>query len=211
MGKDVEKYKPLSCTLNILHYLPNSYLYFGICCCCICFWLCGYYFCYSLLLINVKLRNIITIIIIINNNTNTYVVKGLMPSNSARYTKSVELHYESGKMKTEDSCYSSFVLGTHQTVLNTVWCILYAVYCMMYMYTVWWVPSTKLGVTGIFASSFFHFRNNSNNNNLHFKNSISSMWLFICYSPNWIGILGCWFLWREEKRSNWRKSLEERR
>ena len=30
----------------------------------------------------------------------TYVVKGLMPSNSARYTKSVELHYESGKMKT---------------------------------------------------------------------------------------------------------------
>ena len=30
----------------------------------------------------------------------TYVVKGLMPSNSARYTKSVELHYESGKIKT---------------------------------------------------------------------------------------------------------------
>ena len=30
----------------------------------------------------------------------TYVVKGLLPSNSARYTNSVELHYESGKMKT---------------------------------------------------------------------------------------------------------------
>ena len=36
-------------------------------------------------------RNIIIIII-------TYVVKGLLPSNSARYTKSVELHYERGKM-----------------------------------------------------------------------------------------------------------------
>ena len=34
-----------------------------------------------------------------NNCLGTYVVKGLMPSNSARYTKSVELHYESGKMK----------------------------------------------------------------------------------------------------------------
>ena len=35
-----------------------------------------------------------------NNNNNTYVVKGLLPSKSARYTKSVELHYKSGKMKT---------------------------------------------------------------------------------------------------------------
>ena len=34
------------------------------------------------------------------NSLITYVVKGLMPSNSARYTKSVELHYKSGKMKT---------------------------------------------------------------------------------------------------------------
>ena len=30
----------------------------------------------------------------------TYVEKGLLPSNSARYTKSVELLYENGKMKT---------------------------------------------------------------------------------------------------------------
>ena len=43
-----------------------------------------------------------------------------MPSNSARYTKSVELHYESGKMN-EDAkipVTPSFVLGTHQTLFN---------------------------------------------------------------------------------------------
>ena len=50
-----------------------------------------------------------------------------MPSNSARYTKSVEQHYESGK--NEDAkipVTPSFMLGTHQTV-----CVSVSVYCLM--------------------------------------------------------------------------------